>query len=87
MFLRTVTTTSFLLTELLKDSNYKLTQFSEAQIASFEESIFLKENRGKHSPYITCLSREREIKLTPEEATALFFKRQVLYRCLIQRKS
>lgn len=67
--------TSFLLSELLKDSNYKLTQFSEAQIASFEESIFLKETRGKQSPYITCLSREKEIKLTPEEAVRQLYLR------------
>ncbi len=70
-----MSTTSFLLSELLKDSNYKLTQFTEAQIASFEESIFLKEIRGKESPYIHCLSREKEIKLTPEEAVRQLYLR------------
>ncbi len=68
-------TTTALLSELLKDSNYKLTQFSDAQIASFEESIFLKETRGKQAPYITCLSREKEIKLTPEEAVRQLYLR------------
>jgi type I restriction enzyme M protein len=67
--------TPYLLTELLKDSNYKLTQFSPAQITSFEESIFLKEIRGKQSPYIHCLSREKEIKLTPEEAVRQLYLR------------
>ena len=48
---------------------------SDAQIASFEESIFLEETRGKQSPYITCLSREKEIKLTPEEAVRQLYIR------------
>lgn len=56
------------LTEILKDSNYKLTQFSPEQIASLEASIFTKEVRGKIIPYISCLVRKKDIKLTPEEA-------------------
>lgn len=67
--------TSFLLNELLKDSNYKLTQFSPKQIASFEETIFLKDVRGRETPYITCLSREKDIKLTPEEAVRQLYLR------------
>lgn len=66
---------SFLLTDLLKDSNYKLTQFSPKQIDSFEETIFLKEVRGRQAPYIHCLSREKEIKLTPEEAVRQLYLR------------
>lgn len=57
-----------ILSDILKDSNYKLTQFSQEQIAMFEESITIKENKGKNSAYVTCLVRKKEIKLTPEEA-------------------
>jgi len=56
------------LTEILKDSNYKLTQFSTEQITKFEKSITTKEVRGIETPYINCLVRKKEIKLTPEEA-------------------
>jgi type I restriction enzyme M protein len=70
-----VQTTTYSLSELLKDSNYKLTQFTEAQIAAFEQSIFAKEIRGRLTPYITCLSREKEIKLTPEEAVRQLYLR------------
>jgi len=56
------------LSEILRDSNYRLSQFSSDKILAFEEGIFLKEIRGKNTPYITCLVRKREIKLTPEEA-------------------
>lgn len=57
-----------ILSDILKDSNYKLTQFSQEQIAMFEASINIKEYKGKDSAYVTCLVRKKEIKLTPEEA-------------------
>src|SRR5690606_20105037 len=56
------------LSEFLKDSNYKLSQFSDEQIAKFENSIFSKTVKENEVPYITCLVRNKEIKLTPEEA-------------------
>lgn len=54
--------------ELLRDSAYKLTQFSEAKIQALESSISNKEIRGKLTPHVTCLVRNKEIRLTPEEA-------------------
>lgn len=56
------------LSEILKESNYKLTQFKSNQIQRLEDKIVIKEKRGKEVPYIRCLVREKEIKLTPEEA-------------------
>jgi len=56
------------LTELLKDSNYKLTQFQPEQIERLESKIITKDIRGNNTPYIDCFVRKREIKLTPEEA-------------------
>ena len=55
------------LTEILRDSNYKLTQFSQQQIEKLESEIIIKEIRGTVSPYINCLVRRKDIKLTPEE--------------------
>ena len=55
------------LTDILKDSNYKLTQFSEEQIIQLEKNIITKEVRGSIVPHMTCLVRKKEIKLTPEE--------------------
>ncbi|MFZ2727735.1 MAG: N-6 DNA methylase, partial [Methylococcaceae bacterium] len=61
------------LEQLLKDSAYKLTQFSPAQIQTLENSIIEKETRGKITPYVICLIRDKEIKLTPEEAVRQLF--------------
>jgi type I restriction enzyme M protein len=61
------------LTEILRDSSYKLTQFSIERITNFENTIFTKENKGDIIPYVTCLIRNREVKLTPEEAIRQLF--------------
>lgn len=53
--------------EILKDSNYKLTQFSQEQIEKLEESISTKIVKDKINYYTTCLVRKKEIRLTPEE--------------------
>ncbi|RHW35049.1 N-6 DNA methylase [Oceanobacillus profundus] len=55
------------LSDILKDSNYKLTQFSQDKIDFIESHIFEKEVRGKIVPYFNCHVRKREIKLTSEE--------------------
>ena len=55
------------LAEILRDSAYKLTQFSEDKIQKLEKSITVKDIKGNLTPYITCLVRNSEKKLTPEE--------------------
>ncbi|MBC6426814.1 MAG: N-6 DNA methylase [Ekhidna sp.] len=66
------------ITELLKDSDYKLTQFNLVEIRDLEKRITIKEVSGKATPYINCLVRNKAIKLTPEEAV-----RQLYLRVLI----
>ncbi|MFK8275255.1 N-6 DNA methylase [Capnocytophaga cynodegmi] len=67
------------LIEILKDTNYKLTQFSEEHIADFEKNILVKEIKGKPTPYVACAIRNKEIKLTPEEVV-----RQLYLKFLMQ---
>jgi len=55
------------LAEILKDSNYKLTQFNLVEIHNLEERIIIKDVRGNETPYVNCLIRKKDIKLTPEE--------------------
>ncbi|WP_375476008.1 N-6 DNA methylase [uncultured Nostoc sp.] len=56
------------LADILKDSNYKLSQFTAAEIEQLEQSISLKATKSGEVPYIVCLVRQKAIKLTPEEA-------------------
>lgn len=55
------------LADILKDSNYRLTQFTAERIKYLEDKITIRETRGKDTPYVNCLVRKKEIKLTPEE--------------------
>jgi type I restriction enzyme M protein len=54
------------LSDLLKDSNYKLKQFSQEQIKSLEQTLIKREDKTGY--YAVCLVRKKEIKVTPEEA-------------------
>ena len=49
--------------EILKNSNYDDAQFSEEELNQFEDKIYYKNT----VPYVQCIIREKEIKLTPEE--------------------
>ena len=56
------------LAEILKDSKYKLTQFSQEEIDSLESAIFTKTVRKESKPHTRCLVRNKDIQLKPEEA-------------------
>ncbi len=55
------------LSDILKDSNYKLEQFSKEHIQAIEKNIYTKEVRGKVQPFVKCLVRNKDIQLKPEE--------------------
>ena len=56
------------LNELFKNTTYDDTLFSVEAKSTIESRIFMKSVRGNEVPYITCAIRDKEIKLTPEEA-------------------
>ena len=56
------------LADILKDSNYKLSQFRQEEIGWLEESIFIKQTKNGDTPYVKCLVRNKDIQLKPEEA-------------------
>lgn len=57
------------LSEILKDSDYRQSQFKFENICKFEEKITVRNDKnGKAVPYIVCAIRNKEIRLTPEEA-------------------
>ncbi|MEG5162013.1 N-6 DNA methylase [Microcoleus sp. AT3-A2] len=68
------------LADILKDSNYKLSQFTAAEIKELEKTITLKATKSGEVPYTECLVRQKAIKLTPEEAI-----RQLYLRILTDR--
>ena len=56
------------LNEVLKNTNYDVSLFSEEARKFIEEAIVVKTVRAKETPFITCLKRGKEIVLNPEES-------------------
>ena len=54
---------------IVKDTKYDLSLFKKEYIEELDNKIFDK--KGK--PYVTCLIRKKEIKLTPEEVVRQLF--------------
>ena len=54
---------SRILADIIKKSDYKLTQFDDSTVDAIEQNIV--EKNGK--VYIKCLVRNKDVKLTPEE--------------------
>ena len=65
----------FSLENLFSDSTHKSTIFNPAQIEAVEAAAYTKIIRGKETPFIKCLVRGKEIRLTPEEAVRQMFIR------------
>jgi len=55
------------LLEILKDTEYNLDQFNSGLIEQLENRITYKEMKFGQVPYVECLVRKKDIKLTPEE--------------------
>lgn len=52
-----------ILTDIIKKSDYKLTQFDDSAIDAIEQNIVKRNDKV----YIKCLVRNKDVKLTPEE--------------------
>ncbi len=63
-----------ILTSVLKDSKYSLNLFTTKEIEEFESTIFIKDNK----PYVTCLIRDKDIQLKPEEAIRQLYLNKLL---------
>ena len=52
---------------ILKDSNYHLDLFLPDEIASLRKKVSIKTTRSKETAFVTCIVRDKEIQLKPEE--------------------
>ena len=67
------------LNELFKNTSYDDSLFSDENIYAIESIVFMKEVKGIETPYIKCLIRGKEIKLTPEEAVRQLYLYKLLH--------
>ncbi len=66
------------ITEILKGSNYKLSQFNVEDIQDLENEISYKETAKVPIPYTPCRIRKKLIRLTPEEVTRQLYLRVLM---------
>ncbi|MCY7394411.1 MAG: type I restriction enzyme HsdR N-terminal domain-containing protein, partial [Leptolyngbyaceae cyanobacterium CAN_BIN12] len=57
-----------------------MSQFNAEEINSLEQTVFLKQTKSGDVPYVKCLVRNKDIRLTPEEAI-----RQLYLQVLMER--
>ena len=66
------------LNELFKNTSYDDTLFSDEAKRTLDAQIIMKTVRGTEVPYIRCAIRDKEIRLTPEEAVRQLYLHKLL---------
>ena len=54
--------------------------FSEEEAHALDARVVLRENRGNQVPYVTCLVRDKEVQLKPEERTRQLWLARLIYK-------
>lgn len=67
-----------ILQTILKDSNYNLSLFSGEEIEELRQKVLIKEARGKETPFIKCVVRDKEIQLKPEEVVRQLYATRLI---------
>lgn len=65
---------------ILKDSNYHLALFSDDEINALRGKIFTKTTRGKETFFVSCIVRDKEIQLKPEEIVRQLYAVRLIKR-------
>lgn len=77
---------NMILTDILKGSEYSLILFKQDNINSLEERIITKMNKkGGEDAYVTCIVRNKEVKLTPEEVVRQLYAQELIENMVIQK--
>jgi type I restriction enzyme M protein len=64
--------------DILRDSNYSISLFTDKEINQLEADILFREVKGKKTPYLKCVIRQKEIKLTPEEIVRQLYVKRLI---------
>jgi type I restriction enzyme M protein len=65
-------------TILKKDNNYHLSLFSENEINALRKRVVTKTIRGKETPFVKCVVRNKNIQLKPKEIVRQLYARRLL---------
>ena len=65
---------------ILKDSNYQLNLFEDHEIKALRDKIIVKTYRGKETPFIDCIVRDKEVQLKPEEVVRQLYATKLIHQ-------
>ncbi len=65
------------ISQFVKDSNYDISLFTQAEIETLAANITAKETNGKTIYNVRCLIRETDIRLKPEEIVRQLYLRRL----------
>ena len=65
---------------ILKDGNYRLDLFSKDEIAALREKGFVKTIRGRATPHVKCIVRDKDVQLKPEEIVRQLYAARLIDR-------
>ena len=71
---------------VLKDSNYHLSLFQEDEVEDLRGGITIKTTRGKETPFVRCIVRNKEVQLKPEEIVRQLYAARLINRYGYPRK-
>lgn len=75
------------LEQILKDSNYSLSLFTQNEIDALENRIEARQVRGKDAFFVRCLVREKDIQIKPEEIVRQLYLYRLMNDYGYERKS
>jgi type I restriction enzyme M protein len=67
-----------LLSDILRDSNYGLTLFTESELNEFESHIVERDTKGQKKYFVNCIIRQKEIQLKPEEIVRQLYTQRLI---------
>ena len=70
------------LNDVLKNTNYDYTLFTDDEIIQVESLISVKSSSKGDIPYVKCQVRDKDIKLTPEEAVRQLYYPECSWKVL-----
>ena len=64
--------------QVLHDSNYQLAVFREHEINALRDRVTVKTRRGKETPFVKCIVRDKDIQLKPEEVVRQLYAAKLI---------
>ena len=67
-----------ILQTILKDGKHHLSLFDQDEIDKLRAAVFMKTTRGKETPYVKCVVRDKDIQLKPEEVVRQIYAARLI---------